>query len=101
MAFLIPGKTSETVMSAMHILKAEFGDRFAQVFKTITVDNGSEFADFAQYESWARMYSLPTLILRGNGRKMNATTVYSKRLFQRAPLCRTILPSIFWQQRMS
>lgn len=52
MAFLIPGKTSEAVMSAMHILKGEFGDRFAQVFKTITVDNGSEFADFAQCESW-------------------------------------------------
>lgn len=52
MAFLIPGKTSEAVMSAMRILKAEFGDRFDQVFKTITVDNGSEFADFAQCESW-------------------------------------------------
>ena len=38
-------------MAAMRILKAEFGDRFAQVFKTITVDNGSEFADFAQGES--------------------------------------------------
>lgn len=34
------------------MLKAEYGDRFAQVFKTITVDNGSEFADFAQCESW-------------------------------------------------
>ena len=51
-AFLIPGKTSEAVMSAMHILKAEFGDHFGQVFKTVTVDNGSEFADFAQCESW-------------------------------------------------
>ena len=39
-------------MAAMRMLKAEFGDRFAQVFKTITVDNGSEFADFAQCESW-------------------------------------------------
>lgn len=52
MAFLIPGKTSDAVMAAMHMLKAEFGDRFAQVFKTITVDNGSEFADFAQCEDW-------------------------------------------------
>lgn len=51
-AFLIPGKTSEAVMSAMHILKAEFGDHFGQVFKTVTVDNGSKFADFAQCESW-------------------------------------------------
>ena len=52
MAFQIPGKTSEAVMAAMEMLKAEYGDRFAQVFKTITVDNGSEFADFAQCESW-------------------------------------------------
>ena len=29
-----------------------YGERFSQVFKTITVDNGSEFADFAQIEDW-------------------------------------------------
>ena len=52
LAFLIPGKTSEAVMAAMQMLKEEYGDRFAQVFKTITVDNGAEFADFAQCESW-------------------------------------------------
>ena len=51
-AFLIPGKTSEAVMAAMQMLKEEYGDHFAQVFKTITVDNGAEFADFAQCESW-------------------------------------------------
>ena len=28
------------------------GSFAAQVFKTITVDNGSEFADFAQVENW-------------------------------------------------
>ena len=52
MAFLIPEKTSEAVMAAMQMLKEEYGNRFAQVFKTITVDNGAEFADFAQCESW-------------------------------------------------
>ena len=52
MAFLIPGKTSEAVMATMQMLKAEYGDLFAEVFKTITVDNGSEFADFAQCEAW-------------------------------------------------
>ena len=52
MAFLIPGKTSDAVMAAMQMLKEEYGDRFAQVFKTITVDNGAEFADFAQTEAW-------------------------------------------------
>ena len=52
MAFLIPGKTSEAVMAAMQMLKEEYGNRFAQVFKAITVDNGAEFADFVQCESW-------------------------------------------------
>ena len=52
MAFLIPGKTSEAVMAAMQMLKAEYGDHFAEVFKTITVDNGAEFADFSQCEGW-------------------------------------------------
>lgn len=51
-ALRIPGKTSEAVMAAMQMLKTEFGDKFSRVFKTITVDNGSEFADFAQVEQW-------------------------------------------------
>ena len=33
-------------------LREEFGDKFSQVFKTITVDNGSEFSAFSQVESW-------------------------------------------------
>ena len=52
LAFLIPGKSSDAVMTAMQILKEEYGEQFAQVFKTITVDNGSELADFAQREEW-------------------------------------------------
>lgn len=48
----IPGKTSEAVMDAMRMLREEYGERFSDVFKTITVDNGSEFADFAQIEKW-------------------------------------------------
>jgi IS30 family transposase len=52
LAFRIPGKTSEAVMAAMRALHDEFGEHFSDVFKTITVDNGSEFADFAQVEQW-------------------------------------------------
>lgn len=51
-AIRIPGKTSEAVMGAMQMLREEYGEQFSQVFKTITVDNGSEFADFAQVEAW-------------------------------------------------
>ena len=50
LAIRIPGKTSEAVLEAMKGLREEYGDRFDQVFKTITVDNGSEFADFSQVE---------------------------------------------------
>lgn len=52
LAFRIPGKTSEAVMDLMNALHDEYGEHFSQVFKTITVDNGSEFADFAQVENW-------------------------------------------------
>lgn len=51
-ALRIPGKDSASVLEAMRQLKEEYGDRFNQVFKTITVDNGSEFSGFAQVESW-------------------------------------------------
>ncbi|HOV69909.1 MAG TPA: IS30 family transposase [Clostridia bacterium] len=52
LAIRIPGKTSEAVMAAMKALRKEYGDRFGRVFKTITVDNGSEFADLAQIADW-------------------------------------------------
>ena len=51
-AVRISGKTSQAVMTAIQMLKAEFGDSFSQVFKTITVYNGSELADFTQVEQW-------------------------------------------------
>lgn len=43
LALRIPSKTSDAVMGAMNCLYNEYGDRFAEVFKTSTVDNGSEF----------------------------------------------------------
>jgi IS30 family transposase len=57
LAIRIAGKTSEAVMAAMTQLRKEYGDHFADVFKTITVDNGSEFADFSKTEKWgAKVY---------------------------------------------
>lgn len=52
LAYRIRNKTSEAVMEAMRAIRADFGDNFSKVFKTITVDNGSEFADFAKVEEW-------------------------------------------------
>ena len=51
-AIRISGKTSEAVNAAMERLHEEFGEKFSQVFKTITVDNGAEFADFARIEQY-------------------------------------------------
>ena len=52
LAFRIPGTTSEAVMNLMNELHDEYGEHFPQILKTITVDNGSEFADFAKVEKW-------------------------------------------------
>lgn len=51
-ALRIPSKDTASVLGAMQLLREEFGDKFSQVFKTITVDNGSEFSGFAQVENW-------------------------------------------------
>lgn len=51
-ALRIPAKDSASVLQAMQQLHEEYGDRFSDVFKTITVDNGTEFSGFAQVEDW-------------------------------------------------
>ena len=51
-AIQIPGNDASSVLNAMRSLREEFGDKFSQVFKTITVDNGSEFSAFSQVENW-------------------------------------------------
>lgn len=43
----IPSRTEEAVMAEMKRLRQEFGSMFSSVFKTITSDNGSEFASLA------------------------------------------------------
>jgi IS30 family transposase len=51
-AMRISGKTSEAVLEAMNRLRADYGDAFSRIFKTITADNGSEFEDFSKVEEW-------------------------------------------------
>ena len=43
----IADKTSKCVMKAMKKLQETYSEHFSEVFKTITTDNGSEFADLA------------------------------------------------------
>lgn len=47
----IDGKTTDGVATAMAQLQEQYGDKFSQVFRSITTDNGSEFADFSDFEA--------------------------------------------------
>jgi IS30 family transposase len=46
----IDNKGKDAVMAAMAEITQEYGDKFAEVFKTITGDNGQEFADLSTLE---------------------------------------------------
>lgn len=46
----IAGKTAPAVMAAIADLRQEYGEHFANVFKTITSDNGQEFAELSLLE---------------------------------------------------
>lgn len=40
-------------MAAMEVLREEYGEeKFAEIFKTITADNGSEFETLSELEEW-------------------------------------------------
>ena len=43
--FKIPSQESQNVVRILNVLERRYGKSFRNVFKTITVDNGSEFAD--------------------------------------------------------
>lgn len=48
---LMPDKTTSSVIKALDRIERKYGTKtFKQIFKTITVDNGSEFSDFAGIE---------------------------------------------------
>ena len=44
-------KTAPAVTDALNRVRNLFGEQFSQVFKSITSDNGSEFADLSTIES--------------------------------------------------
>ena len=50
-AIKIDGKTASAVSVAMKSLQKYYGDKFSHIFKTITSDNGSEFAELAELEN--------------------------------------------------
>lgn len=46
----MPDQTAASVVHALNKLERRYGKRFPQIFKSITFDNGSEFADCAGIE---------------------------------------------------
>ena len=46
----IEDKTSASVMKAFDKLREHYGSKWNQIFKSITTDNGSEFADLSDLE---------------------------------------------------
>lgn len=48
--YKMPDKTQESVVKVLDSLERKYGKRFEEKFKTITVDNGSEFLDFKGLE---------------------------------------------------
>lgn len=49
--FKIEKQTVKNVVDCLNVLERQYGKRFLKVFKSITVDNGAEFADCAGMES--------------------------------------------------
>ena len=60
----LPSKKAACVVSALQALQLHYGDNFSKIFKSITADNGSEFADLCNsavqiyyahpYSAWER-----------------------------------------------
>ena len=48
--FKMENQKANSVVKCLNILERRFGKSFKKIFKTITVDNGSEFADFQGIE---------------------------------------------------
>ena len=49
----LPDKSAKSVMAAFETLLDEYGEHFGGIFKIITTDNGSEFADLSNFEKAA------------------------------------------------
>lgn len=59
----IDSKTTDSIATVMDQLKEQYMEKFSQVFRNLTTDNGSEFAAFSAFETlgtkiyFARPYS--------------------------------------------
>lgn len=47
----LPNKKQKTILKAINALEREYGEKFKEMFKTVTADNGSEFLNFKALET--------------------------------------------------
>ena len=60
--FKMPDKTARSVVACLNRLERRYGRRFSRVFKSITVDNGSEFMDVEGIERSIRNAGMRTKV---------------------------------------
>ena len=77
----ISGRTYAGIEEAIAHLKLEYGEvRFSQVFKTITVDNGTEFETFTQLESLGtKVYFAPAYRYAERASQRHPPPIYPQR----------------------
>ena len=97
-AIRIPGKDADSVLNAMQSLREEFGDKFSQVFKTITARSSLRSV---RSRTGAVQSTLRIPTPRGNVPKTNVTTGCFEPSFRRACPLRLSLLSISWLQLMN
>ena len=51
--------SAEAMDEAIHEMLNRFGDRYNEIFKTITTDNGSEFRNFLFWKQRISVYTSP------------------------------------------
>ena len=78
LVFKVKDHSSKSVVEVLDNLERRWGEKFKQVFKTITVDNGTEFSDYEGLtgdEMWNRIkdkLQCGSIILSHNGTKHTA-----------------------------
>lgn len=95
-AIKIRRKDVASVKAALRSLKIYYGSQFATVFKTITADNGTEFAELSQLERYGIMvYFAHPYSSYERAIWMSVTIAFSESTYLKESLSKTTLLSRF------
>lgn len=95
-AIKIRRKDVASVKAALRSLKIYYGSQFATVFKTITADNGTEFAELSQLERYGTMvYFAHPYSSYERAIWMSVTIAFSESTYLKESLSKTTLLSRF------